>query len=89
MTNGVWPVINGPSREALFDSLRLWTKNISVQVSFVQDGVQVSKDMRILGINLEDGSGESWFGTGRLGGVDVDYYLHTQRRTGWIRPIPK
>ncbi len=52
-------VVNGPSREALFDALRLRTANNPVTVLFQLEKYG-SIPLSIIGIGSEAGTGEHW-----------------------------
>lgn len=56
---------NGPSREQLFDALRLWHENRSVLFWFEFDSGGAKPDLdgthcSVKGISLEAGTGHSW-----------------------------
>lgn len=76
----------GPSREELFDALRLTSLHLSVLFT-VADCYKFTAVVR--GIEAEDGSGESWNlmladGVGHLGGTRLKAYYSTKRRAGTV-----
>lgn len=64
-----WAITDGPSREDLFDALRLFKEHRCVEFELLErrqdgqlriNGSKVRLKARILGISPEDGSGHSW-----------------------------
>lgn len=90
-------IVDGPSREELFDSLRLGTGEIGFV--FEQNALKgsmvkpVKLTGRILGITLEDGSSQSWMldflankidGRPLKGSTNLRLYFQTTRREGCV-----
>jgi hypothetical protein len=82
---------NGPSREAIFDSLRLNNEGRAVSLELV-GGLRL--DFRITAIEAEDGSGDSWNLRGYVSGSSevtprdwsrsCRVYYSTRRRAGFL-----
>ena len=53
-------ITNGPSREELFDGLRLFAEKREVGFNFVSNGRDITLPFIIQSIEVEDGSGHSW-----------------------------
>ncbi len=53
-------ITGGPSREELFDGLRLFAESREVSFLIVSNGRQVTLTGIIQSIQAEDGSGQSW-----------------------------
>ncbi len=54
-------IANGPSREELFDGLRLFSEKRQVNFHFEDHGRPlITLPTTIIGIEAEDGSGQSW-----------------------------
>jgi hypothetical protein len=53
-------ITGGPSREELFDGLRLFAESREVPFLIVNNGRQVTLTGIIQSIQAEDGSGQSW-----------------------------
>ena len=90
MTATAVNIVNGPSREELFDALRLRHEVRGVKFTLeAYGGLRIS--VLVNGIEVEDGSGNSWtlllhddkevFRTPKL-----KAYFNTTKRIGWIRP---
>lgn len=100
MTNQIENILAGPSREELFDALRLRHENRTVKITVecrtrTAGDPQKSVDMkykRILvvsvdSIGVEDGSGNRWLLTlTDDDGISYDGYFDTERRQGWLKP---
>ena len=101
-TNENREIIAGPSREDMFDALRLYEERRYVSFTVVKaDAAQgISQRFRVEGltfgvrvrsIRTEDGSGESWLLSlhdkdGVFGSHYLDAHFNTTTRQGWIRP---
>lgn len=81
-------IVSGPSREEMFDSLRLFKERRRVE--FVLDdsrNSQFSTFCSIVSIQAEDGSGQSWNLDGYAeDGLRFQAYYRTDKRTGIWRP---
>lgn len=92
-------IIAGPSREDLFDGLRLRHESRLVLFSILSGHhsnalYNKSLQLQVNGIAVEDGSGHKWlielhdptktFGSSKLHG-----YFDTNTRKGWVEPILK
>lgn len=80
----------GPSREELFDALRLRHENRPVYFDLPYLGGRFKVEVDEIGI--EDGSGNSWLlklhdPKGLLGANRLEAYFNTNSRSGWIRPL--
>lgn len=53
-------IVSGPSREELFDGLRLFAEKRLVVFRTLNNGSFQLSRVKIQGIALEDGSGDSW-----------------------------
>ena len=53
-------ITSGPSREELFDGLRLFAEKREVGFTIENNGRQMKPTAWIHGIEAEDGSGQSW-----------------------------
>lgn len=53
-------IVNGPSREELFDGLRLFAEKREVGFMIVDNGRQMTLPTILQSIQAEDGSGQSW-----------------------------
>jgi len=53
-------IASGPSREELFDGLRLFIEKRVINFNFKKNGTEIKVPLIIQGIEAEDGSGESW-----------------------------
>jgi hypothetical protein len=53
-------IANGPSREELFDGLRLFAEKREVGFVIEHNGTQLTLPVIMQGIQSEDGSGQSW-----------------------------
>jgi|APSaa5957512576_1039674.scaffolds.fasta_scaffold28443_1 hypothetical protein len=95
------PIIAGPSREQLFDALRLRHEGRTITITIERSFVTVSppgKGLRgknaitlnpvVDSISIEDGSGNNWLL--KLRSTDsecLEAYFNTATRKGWIRPV--
>lgn len=59
-------ITNGPSREELFDGLRLFAEKREVSFIVVDNGRQMTLPATMRSIQAEDGSGHSWNITGYI-----------------------
>lgn len=59
-------ITNGPSREELFDGLRLFAEKREVSFIIVDNGRQLTLPATMRSIQAEDGSGQSWNITGHI-----------------------
>lgn len=97
-------ILSGPSREDLFDALRL--RHEGKQVTFtVAPETQPPANARVKfhdltfkaqvnQLGIEDGSGNNWVFKlydrhGVLGSQYLEGYMNTTRRTGWVRPATR
>lgn len=95
-------IIAGPSREDLFDALRLRheDRKVSFTVTFTPQQLDSrinmpnkTFDVFVNGISIEDGSGASWLlnlyepNGNALGWKYLNGYFNTTTRNGWIKPI--
>ena len=85
--NGTTSILGGPSREELFDSLRLYNEQRKLTFELLDKAINKVKVMvTVTGLKVEDGSGNNWIIyacitlNGR--GVQIDGYYNTVRRTG-------
>ena len=86
-------VVSGPSREGLFDALRLFTEDRTIEITYLgkcQEAIKLP--VHVSAIEAEDGSGWSWnckgwYGSGELDG-NVEFYCNTNTRKGWIKFLP-
>jgi len=87
----------GPSREELFDALRLRHENRKVSFTLAPNTHPWSAPKKVQvfvdGISIEDGSGANWLLKIRdeyqeftLGTCQLEGYYNTTRREGWTRP---
>ena len=89
-------IVSGPSREEMFDSLRLFKKKMPVEISYRGENNRVEKiKVQINQIAAEDGSGDSWICRGynseaiaTCNHSYIEFHFHTQTRKGWIKFIP-
>jgi hypothetical protein len=94
-------VVAGPSREELFDALRLRHEDRRLHFTLGSDGrelglnqrLSIDKDRRIVvlvnSIGIEDGSGNRWLLRVILIGLGSIYltgYFDTATRTGYLQP---
>lgn len=82
----LYDVTNGPSREELFDALRLRHEGRKAIFTYKSGLLTVRKEFTIDMIQGEDGSGNSWnllVRNPHLGRVKM--YYHSHKRTGMIR----
>jgi len=84
-------IAGGPSREELFDALRLQHKHGDVSFTLAYESLQIKVRASIRGIRSEDGSGDSWLlclynPHGLLGLTHLEAYYNTARRKGWMGP---
>ena len=101
MTTAQRQIVAGPSREELFDALRL--RHEGREVTFtVAPQTQVPASARFKPVNLafsvqvnelgiEDGSGNNWLFKlydryAVLGSMYLEGYINVTRREGWVRP---
>lgn len=86
-------VTGGPSREALFDALRLQLDHMSVAFAWREGDVDRVSIVYVRGISARDDSGESWLIAGHTGDAEknlvrhnqpVEIYFCTMRRKGRI-----
>lgn len=86
-------VTGGPSREDLFDALRLQLYNMSVVFAWREGDVDRGSIVYVRGISARDDSGDSWLIEGRTGDAEknlirrsqpVKIYFCTMRRKGRI-----
>jgi len=85
-------IIEGPSREELFDALRLRDECRQVTFTVVnRDGRENKLSTWVNGISAESGSGHCWElrlcdPKSSLGGGYFRAFLDTKTRQGWLRP---
>lgn len=85
MAGDVYKLNEGPSREELFDALRL--RHEGRLVSF-RSTSGLRYEVSINEIGVESGGGNNWYGTGYLSdGLQIKYYFNTKGRTGTISMI--
>ncbi len=53
-------ILSGPSREELFDGLRLFTEKRPVSFTISQNGIEQKVLVVMQGLTAEDGSGNNW-----------------------------
>lgn len=53
-------ITNGPSREELFDGLRLFTEKRFVKFTVLDSSWEIPTEILLQGIQAEDGSGQNW-----------------------------
>ena len=79
-------ILGGPSREELFDTLRLFDEERAVPVTV--NGLSGEREImvRITGLAAKDGSGKRWLGKGFAvtSGERFDFYFDTGSRRGHI-----
>lgn len=94
-------VTGGPSREELFDALRLRHEYrpvlFCIFVAAHQRTRSLSSDfyntnLQINGIAVEDGSGHKWLielfdPTKTFGSTKLHGYFNTSSRKGWVEPV--
>lgn len=85
-------ILSGPSREELFDALRLINERRSVTFTWGNNlvGSRIV-NVHILSLIAEDGSGDKWLGTARMDSIQVqgnfDFFYDSKSRKGWIDRI--
>jgi len=84
-------ITGGPSREELFDALRLRHENRKpvFHVPYIRGGCFV---VSVDAIGIEDGSGDNWLlqlhdPNGLLGANHLKAYFNTVTRRGWMKPL--
>lgn len=92
-----YPIIEGPNREDLFDSLRLFKEGRIVEFT-LESGAKM--ELVVTGISIEDGSGQSWLIEGNLQKMSFPpgypimeipsfiIWFHTRTRRGTLT-VPK
>ena len=99
MANQIHNIVAGPSREELFDALRLRHENRTVRITVesrtrTAGDPQKSLDMNykrtlvvsVDSVGIEDGSGNRWLLTlTDDDGISYDGYFDTERRQGWLK----
>lgn len=85
-------IVAGPSREELFDALRL--RHEKRQVTFTTARPDQIFKATVDRIGVEDGSGDNWLISlqvrdTHLGSVYLHGFYNTVRRDGWLRPTKK
>ena len=80
-------IVNGPSREELFDSLRLCSESRTVVFEFDDSG-RYKKDAQVMMLTPEDGSGNKWLlevyvQVDKEKKIATGYY-DTKARTGYL-----
>ncbi len=92
----------GPSREDLFDALRLQHAKGKVSFTLTPEAQQSGSRIKVLtetlevfvsGIGTADWSGNNWLldlydPSGYLGSQRLEASFNTNSRMGWVRPIP-
>ncbi len=87
-TKGKCKITDGPSREELFDALRLRQEHREVTLTWFEGSNSRSASFVVNGIGAEDGSGDNWFLT--LSSVEynpgqtIGGYFNTKVRKGWL-----
>ena len=92
MTKAQWTIIGGPSREELFDALRLHHEEREVTFTVTPNcnvGNLVLR-VRVEELGVEDGSGNNWLfkvydRQSILGSMSLHGYINTRTREGWIQ----
>lgn len=95
-TTQMFQIVSGPSREELFDCLRLRHEGRTIRIRVVNMYDQnkprrfIEVDMVIDGISIEGDSGNSWFiefydSKKLLGGEHFIGFLSTKTRAGHIK----
>lgn len=83
-------IVNGPSREEIFDCLRLFPERRTVKFQLVDSEGPVL-ETHVVGIEPEDGSGHNWcLRVGFRGYHAMDIYYNDTRRAGAVvdeRPL--
>lgn len=74
----------GPSREELFDALRL--RHEGRKVMFTVTSSSEKMEAVIDSIGVESGCGESWLLETNYKGVRLEGWYHSKRREGFFRP---
>lgn len=88
MSSKAQQIVHGPSKEELFDSLRLLREKRFVEFvckgEIVGRACKITRACRITGIKAEDGSGESWLLDGYCDGDSRKFaaYYRTDKRAG-------
>lgn len=84
-------IVNGPSREQLFDALRLIAEKRTVMVTWIRpDREREITNIVLNSLQAENGDGQSWNATGYdvdpgEGDMNLTFYIDTKSRTGWIQ----
>jgi hypothetical protein len=87
-------VVGGPSREDLFDGLRLRHKADSLQTFTImkdespRSTIRVSVVTPINGIEAEDGSGDNWIVKIQINKESARIYYNSNRRSGCVIDDP-
>lgn len=86
MADNTFRILKGPSRESLFDSLRLWNEHRKIEFFVVKKLNHMTMvQATINSIAVESGDGNNWFGTGNTTtGEKFQYYFNTTRRDGSV-----
>jgi len=87
MTNTVqYTITAGPSREDLFDSLRLGT-TVVFETTDTSSGKTINSKYKVYTIGIEDGSRQSWLVTFYevYDKSVINAYYRTDIRTGFIK----
>ena len=90
----------GPSREELFDALRLRHEGRKVSFTATKNSQWPNPRFKVLGetetfdvsidsIGVEDGSGNNWLLTISDKTERFEGYFNTTRREGWLKPMTK
>ncbi len=90
-------ITNGPSREELFDGLRLFSEKRPVQFVTENNGRQMTSAVIMQAIEIEDGSGNNWNIKFQIGGdflstknikvrksFEAKGFYSTKKRTGYF-----
>lgn len=77
-------VDRGPSREDLFDSLRLYNERRQFEVTFMNSDVSSIYKMRVYMIKVESETEGTWSGVGLVGQSKATYIFNTRNHTGTL-----
>lgn len=95
-TPATFQITEGPSREELFDALRLRheTRKVTLTVESPFHPQGIFFEVFVNGISIEDGSGNSWnlelyhmYSKNPFGLQYFKAYFNTQRRKGVLTPL--
>jgi hypothetical protein len=81
---GRYQVIHGPSREDLFDALRLCHERRNAQAQYIKNGHKHYIGIVVYMLRHEGAEGTRWLGEG-VSHTDVSFLFDTRSRRGWIK----